>query len=170
MRIESARYEGGALILTTNDAAARQFAYLFKPGEYSIRHTTKKRSLDANAYAWVLIDKLSEAIGLPKMDVYRNTIRDIGGVSDVLCVQENAADAFRTAWESNGLGWQTEIMPSKLPGCVNVVVFYGSSSYDSKQMSRLIDHLVQDCQAVGIETMAPEALASLLGEWDAKKK
>ena len=52
---------------------------------------------------------------------------------------------------------------------MNVTLYYGSSTYDTKQMSRLIDNIVQDCQAVGIETLTPDKLALLLEEWgDAK--
>ena len=69
MRIDAARYEGGELILTTSDADARRLVYEFKPGEYELRRARKRRSLDANAYAWVLIDKLAAATGLTKTEV-----------------------------------------------------------------------------------------------------
>ena len=35
---------------------------------------------------------------------------------------------LRRGWEHNGLGWVTEILPSKIAGCVNVVLYYGSST------------------------------------------
>lgn len=63
------------------------------------------------------------------------------------------------------MGWPTEIMPSKLPGCTTVIAWYGSSTYDTRQMSALIDHLVQDCRALDIETLPPDKLAALLEEW-----
>ena len=46
---------------------------------------------------------------------------------------------------------------------MNVVFSYGSSTYDTAQMSRLIDNIVQDCKAVGIETLTPSELAKLEG-------
>ena len=55
--------------------------------------------------------------------------------------------------------------PSKIKGCVNVTVWYGSSVYDTKQMSRLIDAIVQDCKAAGIETMTPAELDALVSRW-----
>ena len=67
---------------------------------------------------------------------------------------------------SNGIGYQTEIMPSKLPNCTNVVAYYGSSTYDSKQMSALIDQLVYEAKALGIETRTPEQLAQMIGDWN----
>lgn len=136
-----------------------------KDGEISveIKKYRKRRSLDANGYAWVLIDKIAAAISIDKSEVYRQAIRQIGGVSEVLCVQNAALEKFRAVWEANGIGWQTETMPSKLEGCTNVVVYYGSSTYDTKQMAMLIDHLIQDAKSLSIETMTPAELERLEG-------
>ena len=59
----------------------------------------------------------------------------------------------------------SDIMPSKIDGCTNVIVYYGSSTYDSKQMSVLIDRIVQDCKELGIETLPPDELLRLQEEW-----
>lgn len=166
MRITNVRIEGPELILTVEGREAAPWAYSFKPGDYDIVPRKKKRSLSANAYAWALIDKIAEATGYPKSEVYRNSIREVGGVSDILCMKDEAADMFCRVWQDKGLGWQTETFPSKLPGCVNVIAHYGTSVYSTKQMSRLIDHLVQDASALGIETMPPDRLQSLLEAWD----
>lgn len=125
----------------------------------------QKRSLDANAYAWVLMDKLTEKTGIDKLEIYRQTIRNIGGVSDTLCLRQNAAERFAENWGRNGLGWFCDFAKSRLAGCINVIVYYGSSTYDTAQMSRLIDLLVQDCKIQNIETLPPEKLAAMKGEW-----
>lgn len=134
--------------------------------DVSLKRYRPKRSTDANAYAWVLIDKLAEALNVTKTQIYRRAIRGIGGVSDVVCVREQAVQRLSQEWRRNGLGWQTETMPSKIPGCVTVVLYYGSSTYDSKQMSALIDSLVQDCQALGIETKSAEEIESLIRRFE----
>lgn len=128
-----------------------------------IKKYRKRRSLDANAYFWVLCGKLSETVGQPVDDIYRACIRDVGGNYEIVCVKDDAAEKLCQGWEHNGLGWVTDTMPSKLDGCVNVVLYYGSSTYDSAQMKRLIDNIIQDCKAVGIETMTPQELARLEG-------
>lgn len=128
-----------------------------------IKRYHKKRSLDANAYAWVLIDKIASVLRIDKVDVYREQIRNIGGVSEIVCIQNAALDKFRSTWEKNGIGWQTDTLPSKIDGCTNVVLYYGSSTYDTNQMSQLIDHLIQDAKALGIETMTPLELGRLSG-------
>lgn len=127
----------------------------------------EKRSLDANAYCWVLIDKIAERLSISKEEVYRLAIKNIGGNSEIVCVQEKAADKLCAGWERNGLGWQTERFPSKIEGCVNVILYYGSSIYDSAQMSRLLDNIVQDCKALGIQTETPEQLARIKDLWGA---
>ena len=128
-----------------------------------IKKWRKPRSRDANAYAWVLIDKIAAALSLDKAEVYREAIREIGGVSDTVCVQDVAVQKLCEGWEHNGIGWQTETFPSKIEGCTNVILYYGSSTYDTKQMSLLIDHLVAEAKAIGIETMPPDKLDALLG-------
>lgn len=167
MKIESAIWEDGWLKLKAYDVDARHFAYAFTPGEYEIKQKNT-RSLDANAYAWVLIGKLAEAVGLPRLEVYRDAVRNVGGNISTGCFAAADVPKIRAAWEVNRLGRQTEIIASKLPGCVNIIFYEGSSEFDSQTMSRLIDNLVQDCKAVGIETMPPDKLAALLGEWEGK--
>jgi hypothetical protein len=125
-----------------------------------------KRSLDANAYCWVLISKLAEKLKIPKTDIYRNAIREIGGNSDTVCIKTKAVDSLRSGWERNGLGWLTETTPSKLDGCTNVVLYYGSSTYDTAQMSRLIGNIQEECRLQGIETKSAEEVQSLLQQWE----
>lgn len=130
-----------------------------------IKKYRPRRSLDANAYCWVLIHKLAEALSMDPADVYRHAIREIGGVSKIICVSEDDAETVARCWSSRGIGWQTEQMPSKLPGCVNLMLWLGSSEYDTKQMSSLIDAIIQDCQSVGIETDTPDEIARIKSLW-----
>lgn len=134
--------------------------YVVEVKEYHLR-----RSLDANAYCWVLLDKLAEKTGVPKSDIYRNLIREIGGNNDTVCCVERAVDKLCDSWRKNGMGWQAEVGDSKLDGCKTVTLYYGSSTYDTRQMSRLIDLVVQECQQQGIETKTPRELALLKEEW-----
>lgn len=62
--------------------------------EYTATIKGKGRSLDANAYCWVLLDKLAAHYGVSREKVYRQEIQGIGGVSEVLCLREKAAEAF----------------------------------------------------------------------------
>lgn len=131
----------------------------------TIKEKKKKRSLDANSYFWLLCDKLAEKTRIPKTEIYRSYIKEIGGVSDTVCVLDKAVDKLCETWEQNGLGYQTDRYKSKMKGCTNVVLYYGSSTYDSKQMSRLIELISQDCLINDIELLPPEQLQALNSEW-----
>lgn len=131
----------------------------------TVKENRRRRSLDANAYAWVLLDKLSEHMQMPKEDIYKAYIREIGGNCEIVCVKSEAVESLCNGWQHNGLGWQTDTMKSKLDGCTNVVLYYGSSVYDSAQMSRLIDMIVQDCKTFGIETLEDIELNRLVEAW-----
>lgn len=160
--------EGRLCLQVKNIPMARQFVLKMLEGRTytcECKEFRKKRSLDANAYFWTLCDKLAEATRISKEEIYRNAIENIGGNSDTVCVKESAAQKLCTSWSRNGLGWASETSESKIQGCVNVTLYYGSSTYDTAQMSRLIDNIVQDCHAVGIETKTPQELALLKREW-----
>ena len=136
--------------------------------DLEVKEHRKKRSLDANAYAWVLINKIADALRLPPTEVYRQAIQNVGGNYEVLPVKAEAADHFKQVWEAKGLGWPcVDMGKSRIDGYRNLRAYYGSSTYDTRQMSQLIDNLVQDCKALDIETLTPDKLALLMEEWHA---
>ena len=155
-------------VTVTGDCRAVWDKYREKEIDVEIKRYRPKRSLDANGYAWVLLDKIAAKMHLDKADVYREAIKAIGGTSEIVCIQDKAVESLRRGWEMHGLGWQTDTMPSKIKGCTNVILYYGSSTYDTRQMSILIDHIVQDAQALGIETMPPAELEALIGAYEQK--
>lgn len=132
--------------------------------EYEIKEHRQKRSLDANAYLWVLISKLQSVLNIPKETIYKDLIKDIG-VYEVIPIKNIAVNKFCEAWHKNGLGWITETTKSKLDGYTNVLAYYGSSEYDSKEMARLIDSTIEECRNLDIETKSDEEIKSLVENW-----
>lgn len=133
-----------------------------------VKEYREKRSLDANAYAWVLIHRLAAAMRLEPEEVYILNIPKIGDNFTPMCVREQDVDKFIKSWNSNGLGWPVkDLGASQVQGCRVLAAYHGSSTFNKDQMSRLIDNLVQDCKALGIETLTPEKLSLLKEEWDA---
>ena len=131
-----------------------------------VKEHRKKRSLDANAYAWVLIHELAKAMRLTPEEVYIQQIPNVGDNYTPMCVREQDVERFKKSWQSNGLGWPVkDLGPSQVPGCRNLMAYHGSSTYDTAQMSRLIDNLVQDCKALDIETLSEDKLSLLKEEW-----
>ncbi|MEG1074913.1 MAG: hypothetical protein RSF84_07220 [Ruthenibacterium sp.] len=160
--------DGGAWFDFANMPMFKNFVLGMQKGKKyicEIKEYRAKRSLDANAYFWVLCDKIAAETRISKEEIYRNAIRDIGGNNEVICIRNAAAEKLIAGWTHNGIGWFCETSESKLQGCTNVTLYYGSSTYDTKQMARLIENIVQDCEAVGIETKTPAELAALTREW-----
>lgn len=128
----------------------------------TVKEHKAKRSLTSNGYAWLLMDKLAEKLSIAKTEIYRRLIKEIGGNNTLVCVQNKGVEALRNGWACNGIGWVSDTMPSKLDGCTNVILYYGSSTYTKEQMSRLINLIVQECKQQGIETMTPQEIAALM--------
>lgn len=165
-----ARDGGYLLTIATRENVGALYDELHETDvDVTVKKHREKRSLDANAYFWVLVDRLAEKTRIPKTDIYRRYIREIGGNHVMVCVIDSAVKKLRNGWEHNGLGWQTDTMPSRIPGCTNVILYYGSSIYNTRQMSHLIDMAVQDCQEQNIETLSPEKLAGMMEEWGCTK-
>lgn len=129
----------------------------------------KKRSLDSNAYCWVLCDKIAKKISLPgvittKEDVYKDAIRHIG-TFEVMIIEEKAFDNWKRVWNSQGLGFLVEEIGRK-DKCVKMNCYYGSSTYDTKEMWLLIELLVNEAKAQGIETKSQNEIESMMEAWD----
>lgn len=147
-------------------AEARRFIINRRDRLYSaeLKEYREKRSLDANAAYWHWCGELAKAMGAMPDSIYRRHIKDIGNY-ETLCIQEKALESFSRTWTSGHLGRFVETRESKLPGCVTVLAYYGSSDFSKREMSMLIDNCIQDCQAVGIETLPEDKLALLKEEW-----
>lgn len=157
------------ILLTLNERESLPSLEELKEDKLSIeiKKYRKNRSLDANAYMWVLISKLEEKINISKDIIYKDAIRNIG-VYEVIPVKNEAVERFIEAWTKNGLGWVCETTKSKLEGYTNILAYYGSSTYNTAEMSRLIDFIVQECKQLNIETMSRTELDSLIESWGSK--
>lgn len=135
-----------------------------KEWEVELKPIRKKRSLSANAYAWVLMEKLAQKLGTTKAAVYREHVR-VYGTFQVLRLNREALGRFEELWTRNGLGWIVEYIYGRDHATVEVMAYPGTSTYTTAEMARFIDGLVTECLEQGIETMEPERLKSLVGEW-----
>lgn len=134
--------------------------------DIEVKEHRKKRSLDANAYAWVLINKLADTMRIPPTEIYRQAIQNVGGNYEILPVKEEAAEYFKQVWEAQGLGWPcVDMGKSKVSGYRNLRAYYGSSTYTTTQMAQLIEILLQDCRSLDIEVKSAEEIASIMEAW-----
>lgn len=129
-----------------------------------------RRSRNANALAWELIDQIAAVKRLPKTEVYRNAIRDVGGTSACTGIRTDLVPIFTRSWEDGHIGRQVEDLgEGSKPGWSNVRIYFGSSEFDTAQMSRLIDNLIQDAESIGIHTIPDEEAERILGKWGVQK-
>lgn len=134
---------------------------------FEIKEHKKPRSLNANAYCWVLLGKIADVIGSTKEEVYREYIKN-KGIFRLITMNYDAVDTFIRVWQERGLGWICDRSESKYEDMIDVVAYYGTSSYNSKQMANFIDYVVEEAKNLGIETLTPDEITRLKELWSEK--
>ncbi len=138
----------------------------------------EKRSLDANAYYWVLISKLAEALHISKPRTHnimlrrygQNLVIDGAGAYIRIPDTEKAEEIALEASEYH-IRPTSEVVAGK--GGANYrtyVMLLGSSQYDTTEMSHLIDGLVSECKEAGIETATPDELRHMLELYEQNRR
>jgi hypothetical protein len=133
--------------------------------QFEIKEHKVKRSLNANAYAWTLIGKIAEVVGNTKEEVYREYIKN-KGIYRVITIDNKAAPTFIKLWNDKGLGWICETSETNIAGLVDIIAYYGTSSYNTKQMACFIDYIVQEAKELNIETLTPDEIERLKSMWN----
>ena len=120
----------------------------------------KKRSNNSNSYFWKLLQELCEEMNLDVIQEYRKRVKELGIFQSFELDTKNVP-TFEKIWEDRGYAWFTEKVDEN--GSKTLInAYYGSSSYNSKQFSRLLDNLVQDCRSVGIQTLEDLEIEELI--------
>ena len=169
----SADSDGEWLCLSSSHAEIMQALQSLAPGKKyvaEIKQERKGRSLNANAYYWLLCGKLSAVLRVPPEEIYRHHIQDVGGNYEVVRVLTKAVPSFSQSWCAGHLGRVVDNIGEDRnnPTFCYLRVFYGSSDYDTRQMSRLIELMVTDCKEAGVETLTPEEMRRMMLEWEDK--
>lgn len=157
-----------SVLLDTNDTVVVEQLKNENKLNIEMKKWYKKRSLDANAYCWVICDLIAKELSkdgiTTKEEIYRDAILQVGTFEPFI-VQEKTFENFKRIWEKQGLGFLVQEV-SRKDKCVKVNCYYGSSTYDTKEMSLLIEILVQLAKSLNIETKSKAEIDSLLKEWD----
>lgn len=162
------------LLVTVNKRCLADMPDTTKPMEIIIRPKKKRRSLSANSYCWVLCGAIARKIGdgMRDVDVYRTAIRN--AADDTMWIPARVprarAKELQDTWEANGLGWLAIPLGNHYSPFSEFKLVKGSSVYDSRQMGRLIDELIEEAKNLGIETLTPDEKARLMMEWDSPSK
>ena len=127
--------------------------------DVEIKEHKNKRSLNANSYAWALINKLGNKLRMSKDDIYIMMLERYGQ-SEVVSVRSDIdVKGYFQYFKEIGRGF---VQGKEF---THYKIFKGSSQYDTKEMSILIDGIVSECQDLGIETMTPDELERLKELW-----
>lgn len=133
--------------------------------DIEIKKHREKRSLNANAYCWVLIEKIANKMKLSKEDIYKRMLQDYGTIAtddnDRKVIFSLRADIDVSKY----FKYYKFLGDSKDGKFKHYYIIKGSSEYDTEEMTRFIDGIVQDCKLLGISTLTPEEIAKLkIGE------
>ena len=160
MQIDECRVAGNELILKSPDFGdIRRFAYKFKAGNYEIERKRKKRSTDANALCWKLCTEIANVLRSDKDSIYVDMLKRYGQ-SDIVSVLStiNPKRHFKY-YEVLGKGF------SKGKEYTHYKVTVGSSEYDTREMSILLDGIIDEAKALDIEVISEQEKSLLLSEW-----
>lgn len=131
-----------------------------------IKEKREKRSLDANSYAWVLMDKIAKEIKSSKEEVYLRMLERYG-VFVYISVSEIAINSLRKTFR---IVYPRGTVVEDMDGITCILrrcqCYVGSSKYDTKEMSDFIDGIVSEAQELGIETETPDELARMKAVWE----
>lgn len=168
---------GAWLSLKVESAAiARQVCARIAEGKTytaDIKESRKRRSINANDYMWALCTEIAKALSkdrlvVSKEAVYRDHVK-AAGVCEYLVVPEKGVDTFLNAWSEHGTGWFAEVVDfavgKEMDRCKKICVYYGSSTYDTVEMSRLLESVIQEAENLGIDTLTDRERSLLIQEW-----
>ena len=126
-----------------------------------IKHKTKSRSLDANAALWQMLSMMAVKLNTTKDALYLEVL-DRYGVFTHIIVKENMVDRIINEWRTvRILG---EITVNGKTG-IQMQCFFGSSTYDKKEFSVLLDGVIQEAKEIGIQFISQEDQARMISEW-----
>lgn len=121
----------------------------------------KKRSLNANNYLWQIIQQIADKLGSTKEEIYKQAIQDKGQFQ-IIPIKEEAVNTFIKCWSKNGLGNICEIKgKSKIDGYINIICYFGTSSYDNIQFHSFTEYIVNEAKELGIETRTANEIAMM---------
>lgn len=163
MNISSVRIEGDELILKSPDLSEiRRFAYQFKAGEYQIERKKKKRSTDANALCWKMCTEIANVLRTDKDSVYVEMLRRYGQSDIVSVVSSVDVKGYFKYYEEFGRGTVNG------KEFTHYKVYKGSSEYDTREMSILLDGILDEAKGLDIEVITEREKSLLIEDWSGK--
>lgn len=153
-------------ITMTEGSASDVATYLEKDLSVEIKQWRNKRSLDANALLWACIGDIVKALGGDKWQYYIKALREHGQYT-MIQIHPDAFEKFKKMYrECEIIG--TRFIDGK--EMLQVLCYYGSSTYDTKEFSMLLDGVIQDMKNAGIPTPTSQEMKRALEAWENEQK
>lgn len=127
--------------------------------DVKINKHREKRSLNANAYLWKLVTEIGNILNKSKEEVYLQMLIDYGQSEMISILSEINVKGYFKYYKLAG----TSILNGKEFN--HYKIYKGSSEYDIKEMSILLNGVVQEAKNLGIKTKDDIELERLLEEW-----
>lgn len=126
---------------------------------FEIKEHKEKRSLNANAYAWTLITKIADALRTSKEECYLEMLKRYGQSEIVSVLSQIDVSGYFKYYEP--------LATATLQGkeFTHYKIYKGSSEYDTREMSILIDGIVSEAKELGIDTIPPNEIERLKNMW-----
>ena len=159
--------DAAGLILSLRTPEARRIAESIKPGKpytVEIKEFRKKRSLDQNALYWKILTQFAEAMGMSNAEAHNRMLRDFGQIKRYgekigLVVLPDTEEIERQTLEdtTEHLKPTSQVKEGK-DGLMyrTYMMLKGSSCYDTAEMTRLLDGLIEECRQIGIDVISDQ--------------
>lgn len=128
---------------------------------YDVVPHREKRSLNANGLLWACISEIANKIGHDKWSVYLNMLKSYGQYTYVLC-KPHAVAKVKEVWRETEEIGEIDVDGQK---AVQLLCYYGSSTYDTKEFSRLLDGVIQEMKNLGLQPPPSEQMQQALLAW-----
>lgn len=132
-----------------------------------IKKHTQKRSLNANAYAWVLLTRIAEELSkdeyIDKWEVYKNLLVEYSNSFVYMVIKKDALPGIERTFRV------VEVLAEQLMGdqdTLQLQCYYGSSTFTKDEMRTFLDGVVYEAKELGIETETPEEIDRLVSLWE----
>lgn len=127
----------------------------------------KRRSLDANGMLWACLSDIANAMIPPadKWDVYLLMLKRYGKFT-YICVKPNVVEAVKAQWRECEVIGEVDINGQK---AVQMLCYFGSSTYDTEEFSRLLDGVVSEMKEMGLAIPPSEEMRRAIELWEKRK-
>ena len=129
-------------------------------------HYKEKRSLDANGMLWACLGQIATALRTDKWEVYLQMLKRYGQYT-YICVKPKMVDAVKSQWRECEVVGEVDINGQK---AVQMLVYFGSSSYNTQEFSVLLDGVISEMKEIGLQPPPSKEMQMALEQWEKMQK